>query len=269
VARISEGMIPPILGGPRRHKHVSCCVRILRPRALKCVFVRCGIDDWRHASDHDPIVWFRDPAPGAVANDLDGTGRSRQRDGGAGASASDRGAAPAGASSGFGPGGSGGVGRAVAAVAKGAVSGVIRHPRHAVAVASQPGRAAVELSRADHGHRAGAGVGAEAGLRESDARMPTHPGRVGRSGAPARSERTIWATLTKAGVGWRRDGRVPRGPSFSPFTPRASWPVTTCTWTRSPDPHLREVPDPHLREVSDRSRHAARPRVRRHDQPDG
>src|SRR2546430_13234710 len=75
---------------------------------------------------HDPVVWLRDPVPGAAVDDPDGAGRSRQRGGGAGASASGRGAAPAGASSGSAAGGSGGVGRVVAAVAAGAVGGVQR-----------------------------------------------------------------------------------------------------------------------------------------------
>jgi hypothetical protein len=43
-------------------------------RALKCAFVRYGIDDWRHAAGHDPVVWLRDPAPGAAVDDPDGAG---------------------------------------------------------------------------------------------------------------------------------------------------------------------------------------------------
>ena len=44
---------------------------------------------------------------------------------------------------------------------------------------------------------------------------------------------TIWAILTKAGAGPAPRRAGPRGPSFSPRRPKASWPATSYTWTRS------------------------------------
>jgi hypothetical protein len=148
-----------------------------------------------------------------VRTDPDGAGRSRQRGGGAGASASGRGAAAAGAWSGSGAGGSGGVGR----VAAGAVGGVLRHPGQAVAVASQPGRATVELSQSQAGpttgQRAGAGVRAEAGSRNPTwgcRRVQGELAGLGYRLVPSR----VWVILTEAGV-----GPAPRrtGPTWAEF----------------------------------------------------
>jgi putative transposase len=44
---------------------------------------------------------------------------------------------------------------------------------------------------------------------------------------------TIWTILTRADAGRRRDGTAPPGPSSSPRRPKASSPVTSCTWTPS------------------------------------
>src|ERR671939_63958 len=94
---------------------------------------------------HDRVVRVRDPAPSAAVGRPGGAWGARQRGGGARAAASGRGAAPAGAPAGSGTGGSGGAGRVVEAAAAGAVGGGLRHPGHAVALASQPDDAAVDL----------------------------------------------------------------------------------------------------------------------------
>jgi hypothetical protein len=44
---------------------------------------------------------------------------------------------------------------------------------------------------------------------------------------------TVWAVLTKAGVGPAPRRTGPTWTEFSPCRPRASWPAISCTWTRS------------------------------------
>jgi len=60
---------------PRTRRHQTddttrgCVYRSeTRPWALTCDFVRCGIDDWRYAAGHDPVVRICGPSSGTAAD---------------------------------------------------------------------------------------------------------------------------------------------------------------------------------------------------------